>query len=544
MKPTEMKKILYIILFAYSGLLMAQNKTITTIHGERIRHDIRISTTDRDALQNKSVGILIFNLTTKCHESYDGVGWYNYCWGGYTKPVEASTGGSAIVSVYNCDTNAMGTMTQGVPVNGVTQTITAVVETAGTYNITAAANGVTFNDSGSFAGTGAHEIQLTAAGTPLVLGISNFLINTSVACTFSRTINAPVSLAITAQPVAPAALCAVNPDDPAAVRTISVQTTGATSYQWKKNGANLSDDDKVTGTASNVLTFSNPGVEYSGNYRVEVSDGATTLLSDEVVFVVHPLPLLVSSGASVKYNEGEVDLQVVGEPGTTVKWYEADSNTFVHQGESYRTPYLYQTEAYYADIIGINGCITRHYIDAVINQIPNGGSEQMRVCPGEITTITTYTPYTTRFQWLRNGEEITDDNVLSGTTTKTLTFNNPDSSYSGDYNLVSKEGNAIDISHNLNVAINDIHVLTDVIEGSRTGPGAVTLTATTDVGYVVWYASETNPDENEEEIPLYVGESFTTPEISATTTYWVVALPHLEWYGCSAPRTSVVATVN
>lgn len=65
---------------------MAQNKTIVTVHGEQIGYDARITTLQRDALP-KTVGLMIFNIDTNCHEFWDGTGWYNYCWGGKTKPL-------------------------------------------------------------------------------------------------------------------------------------------------------------------------------------------------------------------------------------------------------------------------------------------------------------------------------------------------------------------------------------------------------------------------------------------------------------------------
>jgi uncharacterized protein (TIGR02145 family) len=95
--------------------------------------------------------------------------------------------GTAVVSSYTCSTASAGTLTVGVGVGGVTQTITAFVTTVGTYNISANANGITFVGTGSFVGTGNQNIVLTASGTPLVAGTNSFALNTSPGCSFSRT---------------------------------------------------------------------------------------------------------------------------------------------------------------------------------------------------------------------------------------------------------------------------------------------------------------------------------------------------------------------
>jgi hypothetical protein len=99
----------------------------------------------------------------------------------------ASTNGTAIVSSYTCNTGSTGNLIIGTPAFGVTQTITAQVIIAGSYVISATANGVTFSGSGIFTGTGSQDIVLTAIGTPAALDPNNFTLNTSTNCTFSRT---------------------------------------------------------------------------------------------------------------------------------------------------------------------------------------------------------------------------------------------------------------------------------------------------------------------------------------------------------------------
>lgn len=95
--------------------------------------------------------------------------------------------GTAVVSSYNCSTDTAGTLTVGVGVGGVTQTITALVTKVGTYNISANANGITFLGIGTFSATGNQNIILTASGIPLVAGSNSFTLNTSPGCSFNRT---------------------------------------------------------------------------------------------------------------------------------------------------------------------------------------------------------------------------------------------------------------------------------------------------------------------------------------------------------------------
>jgi gliding motility-associated-like protein len=69
----------------------------------------------------------------------------------------------------------------------------------------------------------------------------------------------------------------------------------------------------------------------------------------------------------------------------------------------------------------------------------------------------------------------------------------------------------------------------------RTGPGTLTLGATASAGTLSWFAASSGG------VALATGSSFTTPSISATTTYYVEITNN----GCtSATRTAVIATVN
>ena len=111
---------------------------------------------------------------------------------------EASSGGSAVVTGYNI-TSSTGNMFAGVPVSGVTQTISATVSTTGDYDISAITNGVTYSATGTFTTTGAQNIVLTASGTPLVATanaspyFNTFTLNTIPVGSFTRTVSGETS---------------------------------------------------------------------------------------------------------------------------------------------------------------------------------------------------------------------------------------------------------------------------------------------------------------------------------------------------------------
>jgi uncharacterized protein (TIGR02145 family) len=144
----------------------------------------RMTTTQRNAISLPAAGLTIYNTITNCLNFYTGTSWFEEC----GKSVYSTTsGGSAIVSGYTCSTASAGSLIVGSAVSGVTQTITATVTTAGTYAITATANGVTFAGSGNLV-VGTQNIVLTATGTPTALGPFNYALSTTPNCNFDRTV--------------------------------------------------------------------------------------------------------------------------------------------------------------------------------------------------------------------------------------------------------------------------------------------------------------------------------------------------------------------
>lgn len=109
--------------------------------------------------------------------------------------LEGSSNGTAVISAFtNCATASVGTITLGTIISGVSQTITANVQSVGTYSIIAFANDVIFAASGTFTVTGLQNIVLTATGTPTASGSAvSFALNTTPNCSFTRSIIEPSS---------------------------------------------------------------------------------------------------------------------------------------------------------------------------------------------------------------------------------------------------------------------------------------------------------------------------------------------------------------
>lgn len=78
-------------------------------------------------------------------------------------------------------------------------------------------------------------------------------------------------------------------------------------------------------------------------------------------------------------------------------------------------------------------------------------------------------------------------------------------------------------------------VITGTTDGSRCGPGEITLCATTAAGIVNWYTVPTGGS------PIATGNTFVTPSLDTTTIYYVDAT----YDGCIIPtRATLTATIS
>lgn len=194
-----MKKILFLIVVSISGVNYAQLGVGTNSPDASSVIDLssttkgflppRMTNIQKNAISSPVAGLIVW--CTDCSANglmqvYNGSTWTNSNGSVTSTP---TSNGTSVVSGYTCSTASAGTLTAGIPVSGVTQTITANVTTVGTYNFSITTNGVTFAASGIFAGTGSQNVVLVASGTPLSAGNSTFNLNTSTSCSFIRTVN-------------------------------------------------------------------------------------------------------------------------------------------------------------------------------------------------------------------------------------------------------------------------------------------------------------------------------------------------------------------
>jgi PKD repeat protein len=173
-----------------------------------------------------------------------------------------------------------------------------------------------------------------------------------------------------------------------------------------------------------------------------------------------------------------------------------------------------------SDTKTITGYITVTAIPTVATTTPGSRCDAGSVTLGATSSIGTLKWYSAA----------TGGTVL-GTGTS---FATPSITTTTTYYVEASSGSCASVRTAVIATVNTTPSITATTPASRCGTGIVSLSATSSAGSTVWYATATGGTA------LATTNTFSTPSISATTTYYVEATTG----SCTSPRTAVIATVN
>ncbi|MBN8696856.1 MAG: HYR domain-containing protein [Bacteroidetes bacterium] len=320
--------------------------------------------------------------------------------------------------------------------------------------------------------------------------------------------------------------------------TFSITASGGTSYQWE-----VSTDNGVTwnnasgGIYSNsnttTLNLTNVTVGYNSyQYRCIVIGGSCSsgTASGAAVLTVNTTPAITGTTPADRCDTGTLNLLATSSGGT-INWYDAPTaGNLVGTGTSFTTPSISSTTTYYVDAtIGTCTSSPRTAVIATVNTTPSiTGTTDASICDAG-TVILGATASAGMINWY----DATVAGNLVGTGTS---YTTPSIGATTTY-YVEVTNNGCTSSPRLAVVatVNSTPSITGTTPASRCGTGTLTLSATASAGAINWYNASTGGTL------LGTGISYTTPSISATTTYYVDADDN----GCaSSPRIAITATVT
>ncbi|GAB3716290.1 Ig-like domain-containing protein [Flavobacterium koreense] len=266
----------------------------------------------------------------------------------------------------------------------------------------------------------------------------------------------------------------------------------------------------------------------SGTFYAEAVNNGCVSVRVAVNYTYIPIPQITVVGSASRCGNGSVTLTTNSDSGT-INWYDAPvGGNLVATGTSYTTPSLSSTTSYYVE--AANGtCISasRTAITATINAIPviTSTTPASRCGDGSVTLQATASIGTINWYNAPTGGTL----VATGGT-----FTTPVLGTTTIYYVEVVNGGCSSARTAVNATVFAVATITSTTPASRCDTGSLTLNATSNVGTLSWYDAPSGGTL------LGSGTSFTTPNISTTTTYYVEANNGV----CTTSRVAVTASIN
>ncbi len=418
------------------------------------------------------------------------------------------------------------------PVAPVVPADTTCSGTPATLAVTSPQAGVTYNwyanattDTSLFAGA--------SFTTPALTTSTTYYVSASVGpgCTSATRTSATVTIssALPAPRIPADTICSGS----TATLAVVLPQPGIT-YNWYTNAT--TDTVLFAGTS-----FSSPALTAGTTYYVSASagSGCSSATRTAVTVSVVSTPQAPVVPADTTCSGTPATLAITSpQQGITYKWYaNASTDTSLFAGTSFTTPALTASTTYYVAASASSNCtlVTRTAVTVtVLSPPPAPAVPADTTCSGTSATLAVTLPQPgITYNWYANAT--TDTSLFAG-----ASFTTPALTTSTTYYVSASAGAGCASATRSAVAVTVPPALsTPVVPTDTICSGlTATLTVTSPQPGVIynWYANATS------DTSLFAGASFTTPALTASTTYYVAAS---SGSACtSATRTVVTVTVS
>jgi hypothetical protein len=372
------------------------------------------------------------------------------------------------------------------------------------------------------AATGGASIATGASfTTPSISATTSYYVSckTTEGCESGRTeVKATINPIPSAPTVKPAAICGTG-----TVTLGATCTTGVAQWYAAATGG---------ASVSTGASFTTPSITATTSYYVscKTTEGCESGRTP-VAATVNPIPNAPTTKGDAICGTGTVTLGATCTTGVA-QWYAAATGgSSVATGASFTTPSISATTNYYVSCKTTEGCESgRTPVVATVNPIPNAPTVTPAAICGTGTVTLGATCTTGVAQWYAAATG--GSSVATG-----ASFITPSISATTSYYVSCKTTEGCESGRTpVTATINPIPSAPTVKPAAICGTGTVTLGATCATGSTaMWYIAATGGAS------IATGASYTTPSISATTTYYVSCKTDA---GCESGRTPVAATVN
>ncbi|MHB1178456.1 MAG: immunoglobulin domain-containing protein, partial [Daejeonella sp.] len=305
--------------------------------------------------------------------------------------------------------------------------------------------------------------------------------------------------------------------------TICGGTSAVLSASGEQGEYRWYDSDSDGNLLSTGTVYTTPVLSVSTTYYVEVTTKDCKSSRTPVNAFVRPAPSV--SGISI-CSGSDATLRVTG-PGGNYQWYDSLSGgRLLQSGPNYTTPVLTTTTTYYVQTTVDNCTSARTSVTVTVNEkAATPVVSNMIICSGSAATLTA-TGTGGTYQWFNTPS---GGNALISSPD----FTTPPLTATTKYYVQATVNGCTSERKEVTITIKPIPPL-PVVNDIRICSGiSTTLSASGVGGNYTWFGVPFRGD------PLGTGETFTTPVLTRSTTYYVESAVN----GCNSARTPVTVVV-
>ncbi|WP_130736399.1 GEVED domain-containing protein [Flavobacterium sp. J27] len=271
---------------------------------------------------NSNQDAILHLFTGSCSTGMTEIACSDNTWFGDETITYATTPGVRYrirIQRYNSNNNMTGTIC--VYSNIPAPTITSFSPTSGCVGSTFTITGTSFSSATavSIGGTNVTSFTInsdTSITATVGTGTTGFVrvtnpTGTATSLGFFTVVATPT---ITSQPVS-TLIC--KPGN----GSFSVTASGATTYQWRRNGINLTNTAPYSGVTTNTLTLTDPALAIAGTFDVVVGNGFCSTTSNSATLTIDNTPVINTQPSAIAICEsGSGSFTVTATGGATYQW--------------------------------------------------------------------------------------------------------------------------------------------------------------------------------------------------------------------------------
>ena len=276
-------------------------------------------------------------------------------------------------------------------------------------------------------------------------------------------------------------------------------------------------------------------------YRIRVVGSNPVIMGPDNgsdISIGNPPSVTVTVPAS-RCGSGSVDLEASASSGV-LNWYaDLTGGGSLGNGAVFTTPSISQNTTFYVEASD-NGCVSvsRTPVLATVYPEPTGGtaSPDQTIATASIPSDISLSGYVGDIQWQSSIDNVTYNDIVGATSSNLTGMQMGVLMETAFYRAELSSGTCPPVFSNVvMVTVDGSPIITSTTPGASCGPGTVELLASSSAGIISWY------DVPSGGIALGTGNSFTTPVISNSTSYYVDATDN----GSTTPfRTEIVASIH